>query len=54
MKKTKTNKVNLPKGCVIDPNMKDHSNAPFFVKKTEQANEFIRKHGLPKELESKK
>jgi hypothetical protein len=38
----------------IDPNMRDYSKFPFFVKKAEKARAFIEKHGLPKKSESKK
>ena len=38
---------------VVDKKMKDHGKAPLFVKKTEEANAYIRQHGLPKELVKK-
>lgn len=36
-------------GITIDPNMRDYSKDPFFVKKAEKARAFIAKHGLPKD-----
>lgn len=32
---------------VVDKNMRDYSKEPAFIKKQEQAWEFIQKHGLP-------
>jgi len=32
---------------VVDPNMKDFGNDPFFLKKAEEAKEFLRKYGVP-------
>lgn len=34
----------------VDPNMKDHSNDPFVVKKNEAAKRTIEKYGLSAEL----
>jgi hypothetical protein len=36
--------------CTIDNNIPDFSQDEFFLKKLAQANESIRKYGLPKEL----
>ena len=41
-------KVVTPRG-IIDPNMKDHKDHPFFVKKAEASKKVIEKYGLPKE-----
>jgi len=38
----------------VDKNMKDYSNDPFFVKKTEEAAAFLKKHGLPAGFGKKK
>jgi hypothetical protein len=48
-----TDKKHLP-GITINPNMRDYSKDPFFVKKAERARAFIAKHGLPKEDKPKK
>jgi hypothetical protein len=53
MKQSSTNKTQKNRTAVIDKKMKDYGQHPFFVKKTEEANAFIRKHGLPKELTKK-
>jgi hypothetical protein len=34
----------------ISDKVKDRSNDPFFVKKTEEAKEFLRKHPIPDHL----
>jgi hypothetical protein len=47
-----TDKKHLP-GITINPNMRDYSKDPFFVKKAERARAFIAKHGLPKEKSKK-
>jgi hypothetical protein len=51
--RTTTDKKHLP-GITVDPNMRDYSKDPFFVKKAERAREFIAKHGLPKDLDKPK
>jgi hypothetical protein len=43
-----TDKKHLP-GITVNPNMRDYSKDPFFVKKAEKARALIAKHGLPKE-----
>jgi len=35
---------------VVNKNMKDHSNDPFFAKKAEASKKTIGKYGLPKHL----
>lgn len=45
----KNGKVVNPK-IVVNKNMKDHSNDPFFVKKAEASKKTIEKYGLPKQL----
>ena len=40
-------------GTIIDRNMKDHGNDPFFVKKRQEDKAFLIKHGLPKDMEEK-
>jgi hypothetical protein len=35
---------------VVNQNMKDHSNDPFFVQKAEASKKVIQKYGLPKNL----
>ena len=53
VKPSNTNKAQKNRTAVVDKKMKDYGLHPFFVKKTEEANAFIRKHGLPKELAKK-
>jgi hypothetical protein len=36
--------------AIISDKVKDRGNDPFFVKKTEEAKEFMRKHPLPDHL----
>ena len=43
-----TDKKHLP-GITVNPNMRDYSKDPFFVKKAERARAFIAKYGLPKD-----
>jgi hypothetical protein len=46
--KTTLNKK-LPKGYKIDPNLADrYANEPIFVKKAKEANEILKRVGLPK------
>ncbi|MEP7371748.1 MAG: hypothetical protein ABI675_00070 [Chitinophagaceae bacterium] len=33
---------------VVDKNMRDYANDPFFIKKRETAEQFLKKAGLPK------
>ena len=42
-------KSNNPK-IVVNPNLEDHGNDPFFVKKAEASKKVIEKYGLPKQL----
>jgi hypothetical protein len=51
--RTTADKKHLP-GITVDPNMRDYSKDPFFVKKAERARAFIAKHGLPKDLDKPK
>ena len=53
MKTSSSNKTKKTNTGVVDKKIKDYGQHPFFVKKTEEANAFIRKHGLPKELAKK-
>jgi hypothetical protein len=46
-------KKHLP-GITVNPNMRDYSKDPFFVKKAERARALIAKYGLPKEDKPKK
>ncbi len=46
-------RINTRKGVVVSSEVKDYSNDPFFVKKAEEAEAFLNKHGLPKELVKK-
>jgi len=45
----KNAKVFNPK-IVVNKNMKDHSDDPFFAKKAEASKKTIEKYGLPKQL----
>jgi hypothetical protein len=45
---TPADKKHLP-GITVNPNMRDYSKDPFFIKKAERAREFLAKHPLPKE-----
>ena len=45
----KNGKVFNPK-IVVNKNMKDYSNDPFFAKKAEASKKTIEKYGLPKQL----
>lgn len=56
MSKTVSNKKELHKklfGTFINKDV-SWANDPVVVKKTEEAKEFIKKHGLPKELTKRK
>ena len=33
----------------INPDMQDHGNDPFFIKKAQESKEWLEKHGLPSE-----
>jgi hypothetical protein len=48
--RTTADRKHLP-GITVDPNMRDYSKEPFFIKKAERARAFIAKHGLPGEEE---
>ncbi|WP_316794105.1 hypothetical protein [Pedobacter frigoris] len=37
-------------GTKVDPNMRDYSKDPYFVKKAEEAKVFLEKAGLPADL----
>jgi hypothetical protein len=41
-------KKHLP-GITVDPNMRDYSKDPYFVKKAEKARALIAKYGFPKD-----
>jgi hypothetical protein len=46
-------KTGIEKGygnAIVSDKVKDRSNDPFFVKKAEEAKEFMRKHPLPDHL----
>jgi hypothetical protein len=45
----KNGKITNPK-IVVNNDMKDHSNDPFFAKKAEASKKTIEKYGLPKQL----
>lgn len=45
----KNDKIINPK-IVVNKNMKDHSNDPFFAKKAAASKKTIEKYGLPKQL----
>ncbi len=47
--KRKKNKFLNPK-IVVNPDMKDHGNDPFIIKKVEASKKVIQKYGLPKKL----
>ncbi len=49
----KADQKHLP-GITINPNMRDYSKDPFFVKKAEKARAAVSKYGLPKEDKHKK
>jgi hypothetical protein len=53
MAATTEKKKIVKKKVVVDKNMRDYGNEPYFVKKREQAWEFIQKHGLPEDLAKK-
>lgn len=46
----KDNEKSYRPQTVVNKNMKDHSNDPFFVKKAEASKKTIEKYGLPKHL----
>lgn len=54
--KRKNKKVTNSSGItvIISDKVKDHSNDPFFKKKDEEADAFLRKHPIPKDLFDKK
>jgi hypothetical protein len=39
--------------AIVSDKVKDRSNDPYFVKKAEEAKEFLRKHPLPDHLRKK-
>ena len=46
-------KTGIEKGygkAIVSDKVKDRSNDPFFIKKAEEAKEFMRKHPLPDHL----
>jgi hypothetical protein len=49
--KNKAGKIDAT--IIVDDNMRDYSNDPFFVKKAEKATAFLQKHGLPKSAKKK-
>jgi hypothetical protein len=53
MAATTEKKETLKDKVVVDKNMRDYSKEAVFVKKHEQAWEFIQKHGLPDGLDEK-
>jgi len=42
------NQIKFKKG-IVDPQMKDHGDHPFFVESNERSRKVIEKYGLPKE-----
>jgi hypothetical protein len=48
-----TTKRSLQPDVVINENMRDYSQEPFFIKKKEQAISTLKKYGLPKELQNR-
>jgi hypothetical protein len=49
----KTSFNNISSGVLkikVNPNMKDHSNDPYIVKKADHAAKMVAKYGLPAEL----
>lgn len=50
---TTADKKHLP-GITVNPNMRDYSKDPFFVKKAERARALVAKYGLLKDNESTK
>jgi hypothetical protein len=51
----KNNKGKSDNGSIaVKKNMKDYSNDPYFVKKAEKADAFLKKHGLPKAISKKR
>lgn len=46
-KKKKKKTVKRQYAGTVNPNLKSYANDPFFLKKAEQAKEFLRKHGVP-------
>lgn len=51
---TTKNRAKGKKKAVVDKNVKDYSNDPFFVKKREMALKLIKKSGLPDSFTKKK
>lgn len=49
MSKKQTNNNNQPQ-ITVDPNMRDYSKEPAFIKAKERAVAFLEKHPLPKEF----
>lgn len=52
--KNSTRKKKIKTFGIIDPGVGNYENHPFFVKKANEAREFIEKYGLPKEFKKKK
>lgn len=49
--KKPTNKIKLPKGFTINPDLKnDYSDQPYFKDKIDRANHILKTVGLPKGL----
>lgn len=46
MKNEHTSKGKLK--VVVNPNIRDYGNDPFFVKKADDSKSFLEKHGFPK------
>ncbi|MDF2188908.1 hypothetical protein [Paraflavitalea sp. CAU 1676] len=40
--------------AIISDKVRDYGNDPYFVKKTRESKEFLKKHGFPKELLEKR
>ena len=48
--KKKNSTQNFYESGIISDKVKDRGNDPYFVKKAEEAKEFLRKHPIPEEL----
>ncbi len=48
--KKKANTPNFYENGIVSDKVKDRGNDPYFVKKAEEAKEFLRKHPIPEEL----
>jgi hypothetical protein len=51
---TTKNRAGDQKKAVVDKNVKDYSNDPFFIKKRKAASKLLKKTGLPGSFAKKK